>query len=107
MENMRDYAIQQLADAIVLRACIDYRAAIVNSRKRPQADDREGQRKKRQAKNMVDECEVFFRSSWFSVLTGLDGKYLMDRIKNEALHRPWYQPDLFQREADMEARHGE
>lgn len=107
MDNMRDYAIRQLADAIVLRACIDYRAAIVNSRKRPQAYDKEGQRKKRQAKNMIDECEAFFRSSWFSVLTGLDGEYLLDRIKNEALHRPWYQPDLFQREAEREARHGE
>ena len=99
MDSMRDYHIQQLADAIVLRACVDYMEALVNSRKRPKKDDRYGQRKKRHALNVIDDCEGFFKSAWFATLTGIDGKYLMERIKREALARPWYMPDPFETEA--------
>lgn len=86
-------AISKLADGIVLQACVDYRKALVNSRKRPKRDDKEGIKAKLKALDTIDDCELFFKSEWFSMLTGIDGRWLMRKIREEALTRPWYQPD--------------
>ena len=86
-------AISKLADGIVLQACVDYRKALINSRKRPSKDDKKGLEAKRRALNMIDDCELFFKSQWFSMLTDIDGRWLMDKIRDEALRRPWFQPD--------------
>ena len=49
---------EELANAIIIQACRDYR-----------------------------ECESFFRSEWFGLLTNLDGVVLMQKIKREVNDR--------------------
>ena len=68
---MNDDNWQGLADAIVVQATRDYRAALLGLRKNP-----ENIRKLR-------ELEDFFRSGWFPVLCDLDGVRLMWMLKNE------------------------
>lgn len=63
---------QELANAIVIQAVKDYKRSLNGNR----PYDR----------RMVIECESFFRSGWFSLLTKLDGKMLMQKIKQEVLN---------------------
>lgn len=65
---------ERLANAIVLQAVKDYRAA-----------KKKLKRKGRniQAERDVADIERFFRSGWFSQLTEVDGEYLLDRLKRE------------------------
>lgn len=63
-----------LANAIVELAAKDYRKALKRLARRPK--DREGLSTKK-------ECERFFRSSWFGILTGLDPDLLMKRLQRE------------------------
>ncbi len=63
-----------LVQAIVLQAMEDYRRARRILRRRP---DRES------ARLMARDVERFFRSVWFSCLTGLDGKEILERLKGE------------------------
>ena len=63
-----------LVQAIVLQALEDYRRARRILRRRP---DRES------ARLMVRDVERFFRSAWFSCLTGLDGSKVLERLKGE------------------------
>ena len=34
---------------------------------------------------MVEDCERFFRSDWFAVLTGIDGQMLLKKLQEESL----------------------
>lgn len=65
-----EYAL--LAEAIILRAVNDYRAAL---------------RGRKTTQHIVNytkhECEKFFRSKWFSTLTRLDGNALIASLKEE------------------------
>lgn len=63
-----------LVRAVVLQALEDYRCARRILRRRP---DRES------ARLMVRDVERFFRSAWFSCLTGLDGRKVLERLKGE------------------------
>ena len=68
---MRD-SYEELANAIVLKAVRDYRAA----------------RKKgtgRGAELMIWDCERFFRSEWFTALTDIDGQTLLRRLQEESI----------------------
>lgn len=66
-------AMQDLADAIVLQAVSDYRRAL-----------RHGVFKYYGKKvDFVTDCESFFTSDWFRMLTRLNGKHLMRKLKEE------------------------
>ena len=65
---------EKLANAIILSAVKDYRAARRKLKKRPKNED---------AKLVVEDCERFFRSDWFKVLTDIDGEALIERLKEE------------------------
>jgi hypothetical protein len=67
---------EKLANAIVLLAAKDYRSALKRLKKYP--SDRE-------AKAAVLELERFFRSGWYSVLTSVDGEYLIENLRKEVL----------------------
>ena len=36
------------------------------------------------AKEMREDCEKFFRSEWFGQLTGIDGSFILQKLKQEA-----------------------
>ena len=57
---------QLLAEAIILRAVADYRKAL-----------------KYDCRGIKRNCERFFRSEWFSILTDLDGESLIQRLRAE------------------------
>lgn len=65
---------EKLANAIILQAVKDYRDARKKLKKRPKNED---------AKLMVEDCEKFFCSDWFGVLTGIDGKALLRKLQEE------------------------
>lgn len=65
---------EKLANAIILSAVRDYRMARKKLKKRPKNED---------AKLMVEDCERFFCSEWFQVLSNIDGKALLERLKEE------------------------
>lgn len=64
--------IHKLANAIIERAALDYRNALKALHKNPHY---------KEAQEMKDDCESFFLSGWFGVLTNLDGKVLMEDIR--------------------------
>ena len=67
---------QKLANAIVEQAVKDYRTAQARVKANPESADH--------AKVEVRQLERFFRSSWFEVLTDVDGRLVLSRLKKEA-----------------------
>ena len=68
-------AYENLANAIVVRAAEDYREALKALNLN---------REDRDALAMKKDCERFFQSAWFAVLTEVDGSWLMRKLKGEA-----------------------
>lgn len=67
-------SFEKLANAIVLQAVKDYRTALKRVARHPK--DRDGLATK-------NECERFFRSGWFGILTGIDPERLMRKLQME------------------------
>lgn len=65
---------QSLANAIVISAAKDYRAALRRLRRRPES---------RTAKSEIEELERFFRSDWYATLTNVPGELLIRKLKEE------------------------
>ncbi len=65
---------EKLANAIILRAVEDYRAAQSDLKYNPTYGP---------AVYTVSEVERFFRSGWFATLTTLDGEVLIERLRKE------------------------
>lgn len=73
-KNLAENPYEKLANAIILQAVSDYRAALKKVKKNPNNRD------------AIDEAlqiEKFFRSEWYQVLTAVDGEYLIDRLRKE------------------------
>ena len=66
--------IENLAHAIILQAVKDYRKALKILKRNP---------RHKESKEMVADCEGFFLSKWFTTLTNIDGKVLMEKLKKE------------------------
>jgi len=64
--------LEQVANAIILQAVKDYRSALGG-----------GTVNGKSPGDMIAECERFFLSDWFMVLTNLDGEALKDKIRKE------------------------
>ena len=67
-----------LAEAIVLQAAEDYRTALRTLRRRPDL---------RPARQRKTSLERFFRSRWFSILSGLEPERLITALREEATPR--------------------
>ena len=72
--NLAENPYEKLANAIVVQAANDYRAALRKKKGNP--------RNSEMLRN-VNEIERFFRSGWYQALTTVDGEYLMDKIRQE------------------------
>ena len=73
-KNLAENPYEKLANAIVVQAANDYRAALRKKKGNP--------RNSEMLRN-VNEIERFFRSGWYQALTTVDGEYLMDKIRQE------------------------
>ena len=73
-KNLTEDPYERLANAIVLQAVSDYRVALKKIKAHP---------KNREAIGEALEIEKFFRSGWYSILTDVDGEYLIRRLQDE------------------------
>lgn len=73
-KNLAEDPWERLANAIVLKAVDDYRAALRKLKRNPRSES---------AKYDVRELERFFRSGWYQKLTTVDGEFLIRRIREE------------------------
>ena len=71
---MNTQACRDLANAIIIQAAKDYRAALRRQRRNPDSEA---------ARRVISEVERFFRSKWFTCLTEVKGEYLIERIRKE------------------------
>ena len=71
---MTENGIENLAHAIILQAVKDYRKALKILRRNP---------RHKESKEMIADCEGFFLSKWFTTLTNIDGKVLIEKLKKE------------------------
>lgn len=65
---------QSLANAIVISAAKDYRAALRRLRRNPNSQS---------AKSEIADIERFFRSDWYAMLTNVPGEALIRKLKEE------------------------
>lgn len=65
---------ERLANAIIIQAAKDYRAALRRLRRKPNIKD---------AKAEKESIERFFRSDWFRTLTEVDGEMLIRKLNEE------------------------
>lgn len=72
---------EDLANAIILQAIRDYRSALRVLHKYPND---------RAAQYQVKDIERFFRSEWFSVLTGACPEQIIRKLKAEDLSKKPY-----------------
>ena len=73
-KNLAENPYEKLANAIILQAVSDYRAALKKVKKNP---------KNRDAIDGVLQIERFFQSEWYQVLTSVDGEYLIEKLREE------------------------
>lgn len=59
-------AYENLANAIIVQACIDYRTAL-----------------KAKDTRCIYEVERFFKSTWYEMLSTLDGRVILEKLKKE------------------------
>ena len=67
---------QMLANAIIIQAADDYRVSLRRLKLN---------RMNREYLRVKEDCERFFQSEWFEVLSNVDGKMIMKRIQKEEL----------------------
>lgn len=72
MRDVETELYQELYNAIVLQAVTDYRNALAGNSYCGKSPE-----------DVVMECERFFRSEYYSMLTKVPGEYLIERIKKE------------------------
>lgn len=65
---------EKLANAIILQAVKDYRAAKKKLKKQPMNKD---------AEITIKDTERFFRSDWFTALTDVDGAVILRKLQEE------------------------
>ncbi|MCD7724508.1 MAG: hypothetical protein LUI12_02990 [Clostridiales bacterium] len=65
---------EKLANAIILQAVKDYRMALKTLKRNPNSYS---------ASDTVKEIERFFHSQWYTVLTDVDGDFLIRRLRQE------------------------
>lgn len=73
-KNLAEDPYEKLANAIVVQAANDYMENLRKKKRNPGSAS---------AEQDIGELERFFRSGWYQVLTSVDGKYLMDRLRKE------------------------
>jgi len=73
-KNQIENPYERLANAIILNAVANYRAALKKVKRNP---------KSKAAIDEVLQIEKFFRSSWYQQLTLVDGEFLIRKLQDE------------------------
>lgn len=73
-------AYENLANAIVFKAVRDYQHALISLHKAPWNSRAEG---------IAKQCEHFFHSQYYRILTSIDGDWLMENAKKQVKERDY------------------
>lgn len=76
VKNLAEGPYERLANAIVVQAAKDYLTNLRKLKRNPGSSS---------AKHEIRTLERFFRSQWYQTLTSVDGEYLINRLRKEAL----------------------
>ncbi len=74
MAKMDGNPYENLANAIIIKACTDYRNALKRVEKN---------RNNKEAIHEVLELEKFFHSPWYNALTTVDGDFIIRKLRAE------------------------
>jgi len=77
--DIHDVGADFLVEAILERAIKDYEFALKWKDIEPK--NRSQEESKREAKRLYKECEIFFRSHWYSMMCKMNGDDLMKKIR--------------------------
>ena len=72
IKNLAEDPYERLANAIIIQASKDYMMNLRKKKRNPGSVS---------AEHDIRECERFFRSDWYQVLTSVDGEYLMAKLR--------------------------
>ena len=84
MNNYHRRHYEDFANAIIIQAANDWRAAQRTLRNRPLYPTSTQARRLLVAEQTAEECERFFLSEWMTILTRVDGSYLLRKLREEA-----------------------
>lgn len=73
-KNLAENPYERLANAVILQAVTDYRVALKKIKTYPINKD---------AVSEALSIERFFRSGWYSMLTSVDGEYMIRMLQGE------------------------
>nr|WP_300823666.1 hypothetical protein [uncultured Schaedlerella sp.] len=73
-KNLAENPYERLANAVILQAVTDYRVALKKIKTYPINKD---------AVSEALSIERFFRSGWYSMLTSVDGEYMIRKLQGE------------------------
>ena len=73
-KNLAENPYERLANAVILQAVTDYRVALKKIKTYPINKD---------ARSEALSIERFFRSGWYSMLTSVDGEYMIRKPQGE------------------------
>lgn len=71
-KNLAEDPYEKLANTIIVQASKDYMTNLRKKKRNPGSAS---------ADHDIRECEQFFRSSWYQVLTSVDGEYLIAKLR--------------------------
>ncbi len=83
-----DAGIENLRFAIVRQAVIDYDTSLKYLRKHPVPKTKIEEKRIIRCGVLKRDCEVFFKSKYFSLLCDLDGPKLMKDVRQKFYNRP-------------------
>ena len=73
-KNLAENPYERLANAIIIQASKDYMTSLRKKKRNLGSAS---------AEHDIRECERFFRSGWYQVLTSVDGEYLIEKLREE------------------------
>ncbi len=71
-KNLAEDSYERLANAIIIQASKDYMTSLRKKKRNTGSAS---------AEHDIRECERFFRSGWYQVLTSVDGEYLIAKLR--------------------------
>ncbi|RKM55451.1 hypothetical protein D6855_15975 [Butyrivibrio sp. CB08] len=77
-DELNKYGCDSLINGIIVLASKDYIKAVRQLRKNPNS---------KISSATAKECEKFFRSSWYASLTSVEGEWLINRLREEAMKK--------------------
>lgn len=80
---MNERGLNALCSAVVSQAALDWRYAYRTIKRLANAKSAAQKKRREEAEYLLQDCERFFLSEDFSLFSDLDGKKLLEELKNK------------------------